>query len=203
MFAKIGWTLLELVMVWSIYMGGCMLLEDMDIDIGLIVWKFMILTITTGLCCSSNWMIKLHLMEQVMSRIVLWMIVRPEAYRCASYLLTLRILDSWASWIFDPLTPWISWPLKRCCRIKKHPILGDSWYIYDWYGDMLRGLNFLMVMSRCIFRTNKPVLKRIFKYFPPNINIRIQFVNIFRIWIFFKSSNILVQIFRNNLVEKH
>ena len=63
--------MLELVMVWSIYMGGCMLLEDMDIDIGLIVWKFMILTITTGLCCSSNWMIKLHLMEQVMSRIVL------------------------------------------------------------------------------------------------------------------------------------
>ena len=29
--------MLELVMVWSIYMGGCMLLEDMDIDIGLIV----------------------------------------------------------------------------------------------------------------------------------------------------------------------
>ena len=27
-----------------------MLLEDMDIDIGLIVWKFMILTITHGLC---------------------------------------------------------------------------------------------------------------------------------------------------------
>ena len=42
--------MLELVMVWSIYMGGCMLLEDMDIDIGLIVWKFMILTITHGLC---------------------------------------------------------------------------------------------------------------------------------------------------------
>ena len=48
------------------------------------------------------------------------------------------------------------------------------------------------------------VLKRIFEYiqifeyFLLNIDIRIWFVDIFRIWILFEYSNILVQIFRNN-----
>ena len=44
---------------------------------------------------------------------------------------------------------------------------------------------------------------RIFEYFLPNIDIRIQFVDIFRIRILFEYSNILVWIFRNYLMEKY
>ena len=43
---------------------------------------------------------------------------------------------------------------------------------------------------------------RIFEYFLPNIDIRIQFVDIFRIRILFEYLNILVRIFRNYLMKQ-
>ena len=75
--------------------------------------------------------------------------------------------------------------------------------------DTPTGWSDLVLLEAKSCRTSWTVLKRIFEYirifeyFLPNIDIRIRFVDIFRIWILFEYSNILVWIFRNYLMEKY
>ena len=87
-------------------------------------------------------------------------------------------------WIFRPkyLNIWIIFGFWKCPQIK---------YEYHY-------------LESCpTLSCTGSVLKWIFEYFLPNIDIRIRFVDIFRIQILFEYSNILVWIFRNYLMEKY
>ena len=60
--------MVDIVMVCSVYMGVCMLLEEMVLILSMILLKFMILTVTNRLCYNTNLIAMWVVLELVLSR---------------------------------------------------------------------------------------------------------------------------------------